>query len=336
MKNSVLVNSLNTLRVKIEAVRLLTQRSLSMKKTKLIIMAAGLTVLSLQSMAQNEVISLWPEGKVPNNKTNTIEEKSVTTDGILRISGVTVPTIAAYIAPKEKATGAAVMICPGGGYGILAASHEGSDLAKWFNERGISAFVLKYRLPDAKAMNHQHEAPLQDAMQGMKIIRQGAKKWNISADKIGVMGFSAGGHLAATLATHYNVGEKASEESRPNFSILMYPVISLLPELAHGGSRDNLLGPDKSEELIKYYSNELQVTEKTPTAFLVHAMDDTGVPVENSIAYYLALKKVKVPAEMHLYPKGGHGYGMRTEGKGSLANWPAALEGWLKANNWMK
>jgi len=308
-----------------------------MKKTQFILMALGLIVLSFKSMAQNEVISLWPEGKVPNNKANSVEEKSVTdASGILRISGVTVPTIAAYIAPKEKATGAAVMICPGGGYGILAASHEGSDLAKWFNERGISAFVLKYRLPDANAMTHQHEAPLLDAMQGMKIIRQGAKKWNIDADKIGVMGFSAGGHLAATLSTHYNVGEKASEEAKPNFAILMYPVISLLPELAHGGSRDNLLGPDKSEELIRYYSNELQVSAKTPTAFLVHAMDDTGVPPENSIAYYLALKKFKIPAEMHLYPKGGHGYAMRTEGKGSLANWPAALEGWMKANGWMK
>jgi acetyl esterase/lipase len=308
-----------------------------MKKTKSILMAIGLSALSLQSMAQNEVLPLWPEGKVPNAKTNTVEEKSVTAaDGILRISGVTVPTITAFIVPKEKATGAAVMICPGGGYGILAASHEGSDLAKWFNERGISAFVLKYRLPDAKAMTHQHEVPLMDAMQGMKLIRQSSRKWNIDTDKIGVMGFSAGGHLAATLSTHYNLGTQASDDAKPNFSILLYPVISLSPELAHGGSRDNLLGPDKSEELIKYYSNELQVSAKTPIAFLVHAMDDGAVPVENSIAYYLALKKFKTPAEMHLYPNGGHGFGLRTEGKGSLVNWPAAMEGWLKANGWTK
>lgn len=308
-----------------------------MKTTKSILMAIGLTALSLKSMAQNEIISLWPEGKVPNSITNKVEEKSVTDDsGILRISGVTVPTITAFIVPKEKATGAAVMICPGGGYGILAASHEGSDLAIWFNERGISAFVLKYRLPDAKAMTHQHEVPLMDAMQGMKLIRKSAKKWNIDPDKIGVMGFSAGGHLAATLSTHYNMGTQASDDAKPNFSILLYPVISLLPELAHGGSRDNLLGPDKSEELIKYYSNELQVSAKTPAAFLVHAMDDGAVPVENSIAYYLALKKFKIPAEMHLYPKGGHGFGLRTEGKGSLVNWPAAMEGWLKASEWIK
>ena len=302
-----------------------------------ILIALGLSAASLQSMAQTEIIDLWPKGKVPNFKTSSVEEKSVTdANGILRISGVTVPTITAYIAPKEKATGAAVMICPGGGYGILAASHEGSDFAKWFNERGISAFVLKYRLPNEKAMTHQHEVPLMDAMQAMKLIRQHAGKWNIDLNKIGVMGFSAGGHLAATLSTHYNMGEKASEEAKPNFSMLIYPVISLSPELAHGGSRDNLLGPEKSEELIKYYSNEMQVSAKTPPAFLVHAMDDGAVPVENSIEYYLALKKLKIPAEMHLYPVGGHGYGFRTEGKGSLANWPAAMEGWLKAMGYMK
>ena len=308
-----------------------------MKKIPAILIVLGLSALSFQSMAQTETMNLWPEGKVPNFKKSTIEEKHVTdANGILRISGVTVPTITAYIAPKEKATGAAVMICPGGGYGILAASHEGSDFAKWFNERGISAFVLKYRLPNEKAMEHQHEVPLMDAMQGMKMIRQNAAKWNIDPAKIGVMGFSAGGHLAATISTHYNMGEKASEEAKPNFSILLYPVISLVPPLAHGGSRDNLLGPEKSEELIKYYSNELQVSAKTPPAFLVHAEDDTSVPVENSIEYYLALKKQKIKAEMHLYPVGGHGYGFRTKDKGSLDNWPAAMEGWLRSMGYMK
>jgi acetyl esterase/lipase len=308
-----------------------------MKKTLNVLLALGLSASALHSMAQTATLNLWPDGKIPNFKANSIEEKSTTdASGILRISGVTVPSMTAFIAPKEKATGAAVVICPGGGYGILAASHEGSDFARWFNERGISAFVLKYRLPNEKAMSHQHEVPLMDAMQAMKLVRQNAEKWNIDVNKIGVMGFSAGGHLAATLSTHYNLGEKASEEAKPNFSILLYPVISLLPTLAHGGSRDALLGPDKSEELIKYYSNELQVTEKTPPAFLVHAMDDGGVPVENSIAYALALKKLKIPAELHLYPKGGHGYGLRTDGKGSLVNWPAAMEGWLKTMNYMK
>jgi acetyl esterase/lipase len=308
-----------------------------MKKTLHLLLALGLSASSIHSMAQTETLNLWPEGRIPNFKTSTIEEKSATdASGILRISGVTVPSMTVFIAPKDKATGAAVVICPGGGYGILAASHEGSDFARWFNERGISAFVLKYRLPNEKAMTHQHEVPLMDAIQAMKLVRQHAGKWNIDINKIGVMGFSAGGHLAATLSTHYNLGEKASEEAKPNFSILLYPVVSFLPPLAHGGSRDALLGPDKSDELIKYYSNELQVTDKTPPAFLVHAMDDGGVPVENSIAYALALRKLKIPAELHLYPKGGHGYGLRTEGKGSLANWPAAMEGWLKAMDYMK
>jgi acetyl esterase/lipase len=308
-----------------------------MKKISSLALVLGLAALSFHSMAQTQTMNLWPEGKIPNFKANSVQEKAETdASGILRISGVTVPTITAYIAPKEKATGAAVMICPGGGYSILAASHEGSDFAKWFNDRGISAFVLKYRLPDEKAMVHQHEVPLMDAMQGMKMIRTNAAKWNIDVNKIGVMGFSAGGHLAATISTHYNLGPNASEEAKPNFSILLYPVVSFRPAISHGGSRDKLLGPDKSEELINYYSNELQVSAKTPPAFLVHAMDDSAVPVENSIEYYLALKKFKTSAEMHLYPVGGHGYGLRTEGKGSLVNWPAAMEGWLKASGFMK
>ncbi|CAG5006343.1 hypothetical protein DYBT9275_03799 [Dyadobacter sp. CECT 9275] len=307
-----------------------------MKIIKYVVFSGIMLISQTSLMAQTE-FPLWPEGKVPNAIQNTITEKSATgADGILRISGVTVPTLTSYIVPKNKATGAAVMICPGGGYGILAASHEGSDLARWFNARGISAFVLKYRLPNASAMEHQHEVPLMDAMQAMKLIRKDAAKWNISPDKIGVMGFSAGGHLAATLSTHFNMGAKASEEAKPNFSILLYPVISFMPPLAHNGSRDNLLGSEKSDELIKYYSNELQVSEQTPPAFLVHSINDSGVPVENSIAYAMALKKLKIPVEVHLYPKGGHGYGLRTDGKGSLAGWPAAMEGWLKDMGYMR
>lgn len=300
--------------------------------------AIAIIILSKQTlMAQVETIQLWPKGQIPNYIENTIQEKSETgADGILRISGVTIPSMDTYIVPKEKASGAAVLICPGGGYGILAASHEGSDLAKWFNERGISAFVLKYRLPNPKGMTHQHEVPLMDAMQAMKLIRESATKWNINSDKIGVMGFSAGGHLAATLSTHYSMGPKASDMSKPNFSILLYPVISFESDIAHGGSRDNLLGAEKSDELIKYYSNELQVSAKTPPAFLVHSMNDGGVPVENSFRYALALNKLKIPAELHAYPLGGHGYGLRTEGKGSLVGWPLAMEGWLKAMGYIK
>lgn len=300
--------------------------------------ATAMIIISKSAlMAQTETIQLWPTGQVPNYIENKIEEKSVTDkDGILRISGVTVPSMTAFIVPKEKASGAAVLICPGGGYGILAASHEGSDLAKWFNARGISAFVLKYRLPNPAGMSHQHEVPLMDAMQAMKLVRESAAKWNINVDKIGVMGFSAGGHLAATLSTHYNMGPKASDLSKPNFSILLYPVISFMPDISHGGSRDNLLGAEKSDELIKYYSNELQVSDKTPPAFLVHSMNDGAVPIENTFRYALALNKLKIPVEVHAYPMGGHGYGLRTDGKGSLAGWPAAMEGWLKAMGYTK
>lgn len=288
-------------------------------------------------MAQNHVIPLWPEGRVPGFIPSDVEEKSnVDANGILRISGVTVPSMSVYLPEKSKATGAAVLICPGGGYAILAASHEGSDLAKWFNERGIAGIVLKYRLPNAKAMKPQHAMPLMDAMQAMKLIRENASAWAIDPDKIGVMGFSAGGHLASTLSTHYHRGENGTDDAKPNFSILMYPVISFSQINTHIGSRRNLLGPDSTDHLVKHYSNELQVDAKTPPAFLVHSENDNAVPIENSINYYLALKKYNIPAEAHFYPDGGHGYGLRTAGKGSLEGWPQALETWLKSFGYIR
>lgn len=289
-------------------------------------------IFSLGAMAQNHVLPLWPEGQVPGFIASDVEEKSNTdASGILRISGVTVPKMEVYLPEKSKATGAAVLICPGGGYAILAASHEGKDLAQWFNERGIAGVVLKYRLPNAKAMQPAHEMPLRDAMQAMQLIRKNAAQWSIDPDKIGVMGFSAGGHLASTLSTHYHRGEHGSEQAKPNFSILIYPVITFSDINTHIGSRKNLLGQDSSAHWVNYYSNELWVDEKTPPAFLVHSMNDKGVPIENSIQYYLALKKYNIPAEAHFYPDGGHGYGLRTAGKGSLVGWPAAMENWLKS-----
>ncbi|GAB3777462.1 hypothetical protein GCM10028818_24660 [Spirosoma horti] len=288
------------------------------------------TALPNLALAQ-EVIKLWPDGAIPNAITGAqITEKSETdANDILRISNVSVPTLTVYLPPKDKATGAAVMICPGGGYGILAASHEGSDVAHWFNEMGVAAFVLKYRLPNPAIMTNQQEVPLMDAMQGLTLIRKEAARYGIDPNKIGVMGFSAGGHLAATLATHYNKGPKASEQAKPNFAILMYPVITF-GEKAHAGSRNNLLGKlASSPEMVAYYSNELQVTAQTPPTFLVHAEDDKAVPVENSIDFYLACLKSGVPAEMHLYPSGGHGFGLRTAKFGSLNAWPDACKAWL-------
>jgi len=278
-----------------------------------------------------EIVNLWPDGAIPNAiKGAQITEKSETdANGILRISNVSVPALTIYLPPKNKATGAAVMICPGGGYGILAASHEGSDVARWFNEMGVAAFVLKYRLPNPTIMTNQHEVPLMDAMQGMTLIRRDAARYGVDPNKIGVMGFSAGGHLASTLATHYNKGPKPGEQAKPNFAILMYPVITF-GEKAHAGSRNNLLGKlASSPDMITYYSNELQVTAQTPPTFLVHAEDDKAVPVENSIEFYLACLKSGVPAEMHLYPNGGHGFGLRTAKFGSLNGWPDACKAWL-------
>lgn len=289
-------------------------------------------VFACPAMSQ-EVIKLWPDNAIPNAVAGVnLTEKSVTTDGILRISNVTVPTLTAYPAPKDKVTGAAVMICPGGGYSILAASHEGEDVARWFNTMGVTAFVLKYRLPDSTVMTNPHEVPLMDAMQGMKLIRQNAARYGVDPNKIGVMGFSAGGHLASTLSTHYFRGPQASEQAKPNFAILLYPVITF-GDKAHTGSRDRLLGKlTKSPDMIAYYSNEQQVTNLAPPTFLVHSMDDKAVPVDNSINYYLALLRNGVPAEMHLYPTGGHGYGLRTDKFGSLSTWPTTCQAWLTNN----
>ncbi|GAB3749901.1 alpha/beta hydrolase [Spirosoma pomorum] len=289
-----------------------------------------LSLVLTPSVFAQEIIKLWPDDAIPNAIPGAQITERREVNGVARVSNVSVPTLAAYIPVKEKQTGAAVMICPGGGYGILAIDHEGEEVARWFTEMGVAAFVLKYRLPNEKIMTNQHEVPLMDAMQGMKLIREKASQYGVSPDKIGVMGFSAGGHLASTLSTHYHRGAGASEMAKPNFSILLYPVITF-GEKTHSGSRDNLLGKQKSSELLTYYSNELQVTAQTPPTFLVHSEDDKAVPVENSISYYLACLQNSVPAEMHLYPKGGHGYGLRTANYGSLNKWPEACKAWLAA-----
>ena len=291
------------------------------------------TVLTHVAYSQ-EVIKLWPDGAIPNAIAGAqLTEKSEESGGILRISNVTVPTITAFLPPAGQATRTAVMICPGGGYGMLAWGHEGEEIARWFNGMGVAAFILKYRLPDERIMTNTHEVPLMDAMQGMKLIRQNANRFGVDPRQVGVMGFSAGGHLASTLATHFNRGTQGSDGgalARPDFAILLYPVVTF-GDKAHTGSRDKLLGNLKtSAEQIAYYSNELQVSDQTPPTFLVHSEDDKTVPVENSINYYLACLKNGVPAEMHLYPTGGHGYALRTAKFGSLTTWPDSCRAWLK------
>ena len=274
--------------------------------------------------------------KIPNSKPLVNSEKSETSGGILIISNVSIPTLTMYSPAVSAAKASAVIICPGGGYGIVAAGHEGSDVAKVFNEWGIVAFVLKYRLPEDAIMIDKTIGPLQDAQRAIQMVRQNASQWNVDPDKIGIMGFSAGGHLASTAATHFNkavIGNPGNISLRPDFSILIYPVISFTDSLTHGGSRNNLIGKDPSAEKIKEYSNELRVNAKTPPAFLVHAKDDDAVKFGNSVQYYEALLKNKVPAELRLYEHGGHGFGLNNTT--TTDKWMERLKNWLQANQYI-
>lgn len=240
-----------------------------------------------------------------------------------------VPTLTPYLAPKDKATGAAVVVCPGGGYGGLA-DHEGRPIAEWLNSVGVSGFVLKYRL----APRHRHPAPLQDAGRAIRTIRARAAEWGIKPDRIGILGFSAGGHLASTAGTHFDAGRPDAADpvervsSRPDLMVLVYPVITLR-DATHRGSRTNLLGPSPDPALIALLSNEEQVTRETPPAFLVHTSNDAAVPCENSILFASALRKAGVPFELHLYERGPHGFGLGGKDP-SLSSWPGLCAHWLK------
>lgn len=268
-------------------------------------------------------------GTVPNSKPAPNKESVVTKDNVTRISKVSVPNLTVY--KPASPNGMSVIICPGGGYGILAFDKEGTRVAEEMNKWGVTAFVLKYRLPDDTTNIDRSLAPLMDAQQAVRLVRNKATEWGLKKDKIGIMGFSAGGHLASTAATHFasnaDATNKDSTSVRPDFAILIYPVISFDSSITHKGSRNNLVGATASTEKINLFSNEVQVTAKTPPSFLVHAGDDGAVPVENSIRYYQACVKYKVPAEMHLYPKGGHGFGMYN--KTTTDNWMERLQNWL-------
>ena len=218
-----------------------------------------------------------------------------------------------------------VVICPGGGYGNLSMDKEGSQIAAWLNARGIAGFVLKYRL----GPRYHHPAPLDDAHQALRYVRAQAAEFHIQPDRVGIWGFSAGGHLASTAATHFDTG------ARPDFAILAYPVITLEPPYAHQGSRRNLLGEEPNPKLVHNLSNETQVTAETPPTFLFHTSGDKGVPAENSVLFYLALRKAGVPAEMHIYERGNHGVGLAPADP-VLATWPGRLEDWLKLRGYVK
>jgi acetyl esterase/lipase len=241
------------------------------------------------------------------------------------------PSLAGYIVPAGRGTGAAVVVCPGGGYRNLAMDHEGDQIAKWLNSLGVSAWVLKYRL----GPKYHHPVELGDAQRALRTVRYKAAEYRVSPDRIGIMGFSAGGHLASTAGTHFDTGNATAADpidrigSRPDFLVLGYPVISFTTPYTHKGSLQNLLGDNPDPKLVESLSNELQVTAGTPPTFLFHTTADAAVPVENSVLFYLALRKAGVPAEMHIYERGPHGVGLAPTDE-ALSSWPARLADWLR------
>jgi acetyl esterase/lipase len=269
--------------------------------------------------AQSTPVPLWPNG-APN---------------AVGKEPLDVPTITPFLVAGDRPV-AAVIVCPGGGYSHLSDIKEGSDVAKWLNSIGISVFVLKYRL----GMRYHQPNQLLDAARALRTVRADAKQWNIDPRRIGILGFSAGGHLASTLGTHFDEGKPDSEDeiervsSRPDLMILVYPVITM-GDLTHKGSRTNLLGDDGTPELIKLYSNELHVTAETPPTFLVHAVTDPAVPVENSLVFADALRKAKVPFEIHLYERGPHGFGLAPTNP-TLATWTELCANWLAVRGFIK
>ncbi|MEZ4995442.1 MAG: alpha/beta hydrolase [Saprospiraceae bacterium] len=288
--------------------------------------------------AQEMTLPLWPEG-IPCENDQEIEV--VERDIGRVISKVHEPEMVVYLPPVDQRNGTGVVICPGGGYTILAWDWEGTKMAEWFNSFGVAAFVVKYRLPHWETEDCRDKVALMDAQRAMRIVRSHAGEWQLDAGRIGVMGFSAGGHLASTLSTHFDYGDTTATAAvdqmscRPDFSILMYPVITMDTSFTHMGSHNNLIGENPTEEQEIHFSNEKQVSAETPPAILIHADDDKSVVPENSIAYYLALRKYHIPATMHIFPGGGHGFSM-AEGMGTTEQWTEMVKGWMKSRGLME
>ncbi|MFP5392071.1 MAG: alpha/beta hydrolase [Gammaproteobacteria bacterium] len=289
-----------------------------MKKTVLTALLAGAAALA------NAAIPLWPEG-VPGAKQIGAERIE---DG--RIRNVSEPTLTVYPAAVDRPTKTAVIICPGGGYEFVSGAREGEQYAYWLSTLGITSFVLKYRMAE-----FGHPAPLQDVLRAVRLVRSQATQFGVDPNRIGIIGSSAGGHLAASAGTLFDhpqgrTGNALDAVSaRPDFLMLLYPVILMDGPAIHAGSRKNLLGANPAPDLVRLMSVEKQVTAQTPPTILFHSQDDGSVPVENSIAFYQALTRAKVPAEMYLYERGGHGMGMRT-GQGNATSWPRRAEEWLR------
>ncbi|MFH5884636.1 alpha/beta hydrolase [Halalkalibaculum sp. DA3122] len=264
----------------------------------------------------DETLMLWPGG-VPNAEGETDQDN---------------PTLTVFLPEKSSANGTGVVIFPGGGYAHLAMEKEGYKVARWLNEQGVAAFVVKYRL----GMRYHHPSPLNDAQQAIRTVRAHADKWGVQKDKLGILGFSAGGHLASTAGTHFDMGDPRAadsverQSSRPDFMVLVYPVVTMQMDYTHQGSRRHLLGNDPDRQLVEYLSNEKQVTGQTPPAFIIHGTNDTAVPVQNSLQFYEALLEHEVPAEMHLFEDGPHGFGLAPDDP-ELSTWTTLCENWMRS-----
>ena len=284
--------------------------------------------------AQTPLIPLWENG-VPSCQNE--QEMEVRNDERIGrvISKVNQPTLELFLPSESQSNGTGVVICPGGGYTILAYDWEGTSMAKWLNTLGVSAFVLRYRLPRWESEECRDQVALADAQRAIRLVRSKASEWKVNPEKIGIMGFSAGGHLASTAGTHYDRGNPQSNDPiekqscRPDFMILMYPVVTMDSNYAHMGSRENLIGKNPSPVEVFSFSNEKMITPDTPPTLLIHANDDKAVVPENSVHFYLALRKNGVPAAMHIFDKGEHGFSFG-KGKGIVEEWPKLCEGWLR------
>jgi len=280
-----------------------------------------ITAACVPAFSQPETRLLWPGGA----------------PGALGDADADKPAITIYLAAPEKANSASVVVCPGGGYQMLAMDHEGKQIAEWLNMCGVSAFVLRYRL----GPKYHHPVELGDVQRAIRTVRANAGEFHVAPDRIGVWGFSAGGHLASTAATHFDAGKPDAadtverQSSRPDFAILAYPVITLTGPFAHKGSCRNLLGDNPDPELVNYLSNDQRVTPETPPTFLFHTNDDPGVPVENAVMFYSALRKNHVPAELHIYEHGEHGVGLAPKNP-VLATWGTLLENWMRARGLLR
>lgn len=301
-----------------------------MKRKIIITLFLISSLMKIQAQTETNLYS----GEIPNSKPVENLEKHVVTNGVLRISDISVPTYTVFQPKLKSEKKAAIIVFPGGGYSITASSHEGADIAKSFNDVGITAILIKYRMPSDRTMPNREIGPLQDAQQAMLTVREHTAEWDIDPNKIGIIGFSAGGHLASTLGTHFEeslIPNPLKTSLRPDFMILGYPVISFQDSLTHMGSRNNLIGNNPTKEKKDQYSNELHVAKNTPSTFLFHASDDGAVKVANSVLFYQACIANGVKAELHIYQNGGHGFGLKSPITKDY--WMVSCKDWLRHNS---